>query len=208
MVEFRQKQFGIVSSVKNGAAIGATVGTLATKLPIIKNLPIFKKKDDSWKTELSIIGGGTIIGAGLGLLVGLTKDISTRVNRATTVDARLMQGVIENLKKDGFKEGIDYTRDPKTANDLKIKVCIVISKSSGNMQLLVNTVADTKLKTVALNMAKNIPNTATVNTKLSDKYNDISISTISDSSANIGLVTGIAEYFIRNKYPVYLVEVG
>lgn len=208
MIEFRQKQFGIVSSVRNGAAIGATVGTLATKLPIIKNLPIFKKKDDNWKTELSIIGGGTIIGAGLGLLVGLTKDISTRVNRATTVDARLMQGVIENLKKDGFKEGIDYTRDPKIANDLKMKVCIVISKSSGNMQLLVNTVADTKLKTVALNMAKNIPNTATVNTKLSDKYNDISISTISDSSANIGLVTGIAEYFIRNKYPVYLVEVG
>jgi hypothetical protein len=208
MIEFRQKQFGIVSSVRNGAAIGATVGTLATKLPIIKNLPIFKKKDDNWKTELSIIGGGTIIGAGLGLLVGLTKDISTRVNRATTVDARLMQGVIENLKKDGFKEGIDYTRDPKTANDLKMKVCIVISKSSGNMQLLVNTVADTRLKTVALNMAKNIPNTATVNTKLSDKYNDISISTISDSSANIGLVTGIAEYFIRNKYPVYLVEVG
>ena len=208
MIKFRQKQFGIVSSVRNGAAIGATVGTLATKLPIIKNLPIFKKKDDNWKTELSIIGGGTIIGAGLGLLVGLTKDISTRVNRATTVDARLMQGVIENLKKDGFKEGIDYTRDPKTANDLKMKVCIVISKNSGNMQLLVNTVADTKLKTVALNMAKNIPNTATVNTKLSDKYNDISISTISDSSANIGLVTGIAEYFIRNKYPVYLVEVG
>ena len=208
MIEFRQKQFGIVSSVKNRAAIGATVGTLATKLPIIKNLPIFKKKDDNWKTELSIIGGGTIIGAGLGLLVGLTKDISTRVNRATTVDARLMQGVIENLKKDHFKEEIDYTRDPKTANDLKMKVCIVISKNSGNMQLLVNTVADTKLKTVAINMTKNIPNTATVNTKLSDKYNDISISTISDSSANIGLVTGIAEYFIRNKYPVYLVEVG
>ena len=202
MIKFRQKQFGIVSSVRNGAAIGATIGTLATKLPI------FKKKDDNWKTELSIIGGGTIIGAGLGLLVGLTKDISTRVNRATTVDARLMQGVIENLKKDRFKEGIDYTRDPKTANDLKMKVCIVISKNSGNMQLLVNTVADTKLKTVTLNMAKNIPNTATVNTKLSDKYNDISISTISDSSANIGLVTGIAEYFIRNKYPVYLVEVG
>ena len=202
MIKFRQKQFGMISSVKNGAAIGATIGTLATKLPM------FKKKDDNWKTELSIIGGGTIIGAGLGLLVGLTKDISTRVNRATTVDARLMQGVIENLKKDSFREGYDYTRDPKTANDLKMKVCIVISKNSGNMQLLVNTVADTKLKTVTLNMAKNIPNTATVNTKLSDKYNDISISTVSDSSANLGLITGIAEYFIRNKYPVYLVEIG
>ena len=39
MVEFRQKQFGMVSSVKNGAVIGATVGTLATKLPF------FKKKE-------------------------------------------------------------------------------------------------------------------------------------------------------------------
>lgn len=204
MIKFRQKQFGIISDARKGAVIGATIGTLATKLPLFRK----KDGDKSWKTELSIIGGGTIIGAGLGLLVGLTKDISTKVNRATTVDTRLMKGVIENLKKDGFKEGTDYTRDPKVANDLKMKVCIVISKCSGNLQLLVNTVADTKLKTVAANMAKNIPNTATVNTKLSDKYNDISVSTVADSSANLGLVTGIAEYFIRNKYPVYLVEVG
>ena len=202
MIKFRQKQFGILSDIRNGAAIGATVGTVVTRIPG------FKKKDNQWRSDLSIIGGGTIIGAGLGLLVGLTKDISTIVNRKATVDARLMHGVIENLKKDNFKEGIDYTRDPKIANDLKMKVCIVISKRSGNLQLLVNTVADPKLKTVTLNMAKNIPNTSTVNTKLSDKFNDISISTVYDSSANLGLVTGIAEYFIRNKYPVYLVEVG
>jgi len=207
MIKFRQKQFGIASDIKNGATIGATVGTLASQLPHFRK--IFRKKgDDNWKLELSIIGGGTIIGAGLGLLVGLTKSISTKINRATTVDARLMRGVIENLKKDGFKEGINYTRDPKTANDLKMKVCMVISKNSGNLQLLVNTVADPKLKTVATNMAKNIPNTATVNTRLSDKYNDILVSAIYDSSANLGLVTGIAEYFIRSKYPVYLVEVG
>lgn len=201
MIKFRQKQFGILSDVEGGAKLGSLLGSLAT-------LPMFRKKDIGWNTKLAIIGGGTIIGAGLGLLVGLTKELTTKVNRARTVDARLMQGVIDNLKKDGFKEGIDYTRDPKIANDLKTKVCIVISKNSGNLQLLVNTVADRNLKTVAFNMVKNIPNTATVNTKLSDKYNDISISTISDSSADLGLVTGIAEYFIRSKYPVYLVEVG
>ena len=116
--------------------------------------------------------------------------------------------IINHLKKDGFKEGIDYTRDPKTANDLKTKVCIVISRSSNNLHLLVNTVADAKLKTVTSGMVKNIPNTAAVNTKLSDKYNDISISAISDSSADTGLITGISEYFIRHKYPIYLVEVG
>jgi hypothetical protein len=179
------------------------VGTLATKIPFFR-----RGNQEDWKTTLSIIGSGTIIGAGLGLLVGLAKETSTKVNRAITVDNRLMQGVIENLKKTGFKEGVQFTRDPKTANDLKIKVCIVISKNSGNLQLLVNTVADSKLKTVTNGMVKNIPNTATVNSKLSDKYNDITITSISDSSADVGLITGIAEYFIRNKYPVYLVEVG
>lgn len=203
MIKFRQKQFGIISDTSKMAGIGLTAGALASKLPY------FRKGDkDNWSLDLAIIGAGTIIGAGLGLLYGLTKDASTKINRATTIDHRLMQHVIDNLKRAGFKEGVDYTRDPKTANDLKMKVCIIISKESGNLQLLVNTVADAKLKTVATGFIKNIPNTATVNTKLSDKYNDITVSSISDSSADIGLITGIAEYFIRNKYPVYLVEVG
>ena len=119
-----------------------------------------------------------------------------------------MGTVIENLQKSGLVEGKDFTRDPKTANDMKTKVCIVITRNSGELKLLVNTVADAKLKTVANGMIKNIPNTATVNKKLSDKYNDISISIISDSSADAGLITGMAEYFIHHGYPVYLVEVG
>ena len=203
MIQFRQKQFGVLSDTVDGAKVGALVGALATKIPF------FRKGDkNNWAEDLAIVGGGTIIGAGLGLLVGLSKEITKKTNRIATVDRRLMQNVVDALKKTGFKEGYDFTRDPKTANELKTKVCIVISKESNNLSLLINTVLDAKLKTITNGMIKNIPNTATVNTKLSDKYNDISISTISDSSANTGLIAGIAEYFIRHKYPVYLVEVG
>ncbi len=202
MIKFRAKQFSIRADIINGAAIGGTLGTIASTV-----IPKFNKKKD-WGSSAAIIGSGTVIGAGLGLLVGLTKETSQKVNRITTVDKRLMHGVIENLKKAGLKENVQFTRDPKIANDMKMKVCIVISRNSGNLNLLVNTVADSKLKSITSGMVKNIPNTATVNTKLSDKYNDISISAISDSSADTGLITGIAEYFIHHKYPVYLVEVG
>ena len=205
MIQFRQKQFGLGADTLKWAGLGGIAGQVASKIPYFRKK--IRGKED-WSTTLAIVGGGTVIGAGLGLLVGLTKDASQKINRATTVDRRLMQSVIENLKKLGLKEDQDFTRDPKIANDLKVKVCIVISKDSGNLHLLVNTVADAKLKTVTNGMAKNIPNSATVHTKLSDKYNDISISAISDSSADTGLITGIAEYFIHNKYPVYLVEVG
>lgn len=203
MIKFKQKKFGVLSDTVSGAKIGAISGALATKIPFFR-----RGNRNNWTEDLAIVGGGTILGAGLGLLIGLSKEISTKANRVATVDRRLMQNVVEALKKTGFKEGIDFTRDPKTANELKTKVCIVISKESNNLSLLINTVLDSKLKTVTNGMVKNIPNTATVNTKLSDKYNDISISTISDSSANTGLIVGIAEYFIRHKYPVYLVEVG
>ena len=205
MIVFRKKFFSIKSDTINGAVLGSVAGTLAGQIPIIrKNIGV---KGDLNNT-MAIIGGGTIIGAALGLLVGLTKEAVMMINHKITVDNRLLQKVSDNLKKSGFHEGTDYTRDPKVANELKVKVCIVISKNSGNLQLLVNTVAEPKLKSVVKNMTKNLPNSAMTTTKLSDKYNDITISTISESWADTGLITGISEYFINSGYPVYLVEVG
>lgn len=205
MIIFRRKDFSIKSDTINGAVLGSVAGSLAAKIPFFRKSMGVK---GDMNNTMAIIGSGTIIGAALGLLVGLTKEAVMTINHKTTVDKRLLQVVSDNLKKSGLHEGIDYTRDPKIANELKIKVCIVISKNSGSLQLLVNTVAEPKLKSVAKDMTKNIPNSATSTTKLSDKYNDITISTISDSSADAGLITGIAEYFIHHGYPVYLVEVG
>lgn len=203
MIQFRQKDFNLKTDILKGATIGGTLGGIATKIPGFRG-----KFEKGLGTDLMMVGGGTIIGAGLGLLVGLTDKLIDKVNRNSTVDVRLMKTVVDNLRRANFREGIDFTRDPKVANDLKVKVCILITKVSNNLQLLVNTISDPKLKSVTDDMVKHIPNNSVVTKQVSDRFNDITISTISDSSADAGLVTGIAEYFIRHKYPVYLVEVG
>ena len=200
----------VIKGASIGSIAGGTLGNLAGNTLIKPAMVKFgmKRNPDQFEKVLIGAGAGTVIGAGLGLLAGLIKETSAFVNKKTTVDQRLMQTVIDNLKKSGLREGRDFTRDPKTASEMKTKVCIVITKTSNDLKLLVNTVADTKLKTVAGGMIKNLPNTGTVTKNMSDKFNDITISTISDSSADAGLITGIAEYFIHHGYSVYLVEVG
>jgi len=206
MIEFRQKKFSLLSSVINGAGTGGAIGTT---VGAIFRKGIARKTGANEKMAIPIaVGAGIIIGAALGALNYAIKGISNSVNRKRTVNNRLMKTVVENLLKDGFKEGTDFTRDPKTADQLKTKVCIVMSKFSDDLRVLINTVADSKLKRTTDEVIKRIPNVSVVNTKLTDKYNDITISTISDSSADASLVTGIAEHFIHSNYPVYLVEVG
>ena len=214
MISFKKKDFSILSDAVSGAAVGGTLGMGATPI-------IFKKKDKivlgkkGSTIDLDGVGkgavgfaAGTIIGAALGLVVGGIKETAKFINRARTVDKRLMPGIIEDLKKGNFKEGKDFTRDPKTANELKTRVCVVVTKYSGDLRILINTVSDQKLSQITKDSIKNIPNSSVVNEKVTDRYNDITVSTISDSSANPALISGIAERFIRNGYPVYLVEVG
>lgn len=209
MIEFRQKKFSLLSSVVGGAGTGMTLGATLGKLS-----PKFRKKmanaartkqENGTTVALAV---GAIVGAALGALSYTLKEINIAVNRKMTVNNRLMKTVVENLLKDGFKEGKDFTRDPKEADQLKTKVCIVMSKVSNDLRVLINTVSDSKLKRTTDEVISRMPNVSVVNTKMTDKYNDITISTISDSSADASLVTGIAEHFIHSKYPVYLVEVG
>ena len=174
MIEFRQKNFGILSDITTGAALGGSAGSIGA---------LFRRKgngneagkQEAWRDALKISIAGTIIGAALGALVGGIKEISTQVNRKKTVDRRLMSKVIEYLKKDGLKEGIDFTKDPKTATSLKTKVCVVISKVSGELRISVNLVSDPKLKTVSDEIIKRLPNIAASTEKMSDKFNDITI---------------------------------
>ena len=210
MVSFKKKEFSILGSTIKGASIGGTLGMGAVPVIFRKKEIKIGKETIGKGFEKSTIGlaAGTILGAALGFLAGGIKEASKFINRARTVDNRLMPKIIEDLKKGGFKEGKDYTRDPKAANGLKTRVCIVVTKYSDDLRILINTVSDQKLAQITKETIKNIPNSSVVNEKLTDKYNDITISTISDDSADSALVSNIAERFIRNGYPVYLVEVG
>lgn len=231
MAKFRQKEFSVLSNTIIGANIGAGVGTIGSMfLPnklenrskyvsdpkngdyvelgkgyFLKNK--YNATDGSLR-KMIFVGATTLVGAALGALVGTIKKGGEFIARKSNVDNRLMQTVVENLKKSSFKEGIDFTRDPKIATRLKTKVCIVISKISGEMSLLINMVADNKLEELGKDLVKNLPNSSVVTNTANDKFNNISISTISDASANAGLITGICDRFIHSGYPVYLVEVG
>ena len=201
--KFKRKDFSLSDDMIRGAGIGGGVGTLSG---------IVSRAADGGRGNLGralvFMGAGSIVGAALGALHHAIKKGSDISNRRATVDARLMTSVVDDLKASGFKEGVHFTRDPKKADELKSRVSIVISRSSGEMNLIINMVADDRLKDLTKDMITRLPNSSAVTTKMEDKYNEITITTIEDNSANAGLVAGICNYFIRSKYPVYLVEVG
>jgi hypothetical protein len=200
--KFKRKDFSLSDDMVKGAGIGGAAGTLSGIVSRAAG------SGTGLAGTLIYTAAGSIIGAALGALHHVFKKGVDRSNRQATVDARLMNSVVDDLKATGFKEGINFTRDPKTADDLKVRVSIVISKVSGELNLIINMIADDKLKDLTKDMITRIPNTSAVTSKIEDKYNEITITSISDNSANAGLIAGICNYFIRNKYPVYLVEVG
>lgn len=210
MIEFRQKEFGLSSNVLTGSSIGAGIGTLAANLGGFRFRRGAPKVDKAqYGTEaLKTVLIGAALGAFAGVLYTAADEVSKKINKRSTINNRLMDTVVHALKSAGLKEGTDFTRSPKEASRLKTKVCISISKVDGDLRVLINQVSDPKLKEITKDMISTIPNTSAITEKQSDRFNDIIITTISDSSADAGLVTGIAERFIHSGYPVYLVEVG
>lgn len=159
------------------------------------------------KNRAIAVGASVLIGAALGGIYGLIKDSSNSFNRHQ-VDERLSDRITQNLKNLGFKEGIQFTRDPKTADLLKTKVCVIISRTNGDLKIVINYVNDPKFKEEAQKIIKNLPPSAVALEKMGDRFNDITITTVSDKTQDPALVSGILEQFIRRRYPVYIVEVG
>lgn len=211
MIEFRQKNFSFSSSVIKGSSLGAGFGAMAAGLGGFRR--IFNRKNNNNDPQYGLNALNTVLigaaaGAFLGALSSGIDEISKRSNIRNTVQNRLMGTIVDALKSAGLKEGSDFTRDPKEASRLKTKICISVSKVDGDLRILINQVSDPKLKDLTKDLIKNIPNYSAVTERQSDRFNDIIITTISDSSADAGLVTGIAERFIHSGYPVYLIEVG
>jgi len=230
MTKFKRKEFSsyILSDTLKGAGYGATAGTFAGALnlsPTLKGKNWIAKVYNSQKQRnreagrsgafeqtanqrLLIAAAGTLIGAALGAIVGTAKTISEKISQHGT-DNRLLKNVMGKLGTLGYKEGIDYTRDPETANRLRTKVCLVITRDAANISLLVNMVNDNKLSKDADKILRSLPGKPQIRySRTTDKYNDITISTISKSGSNADLVTNIVDGFIKAGYPVYLVEVG
>lgn len=216
MIKFRLKEFSshIISDAARGASFGAAIAGLGSAaINHFKKNKTPENKDQGGegfnRKAMVITGGGLLVGAALGALVGAARDIGERYNRSSTVDNRMMGKIVDNLRKDGFREGVNFTRDPKKSNDLKTKVCIVTYKYSDDLKILINTTNDYKLKTLTEKISKNVPNGVIKTNNTSDRFNEINISTVSAGKiGDAALISDIAESFIRANYPVYLVEVG
>lgn len=173
--------------------------------------PKFREKYNKLDSPIRnaiVMAGGVIIGAALGALAGMIMDVTDHITNKRSLNNRLLKDVLVILKRMGFNEGRDYTRDPKISSLLKTKVAIVISRTSDELKLLINTVNDRKLKDITTNISKNLPTMSTLTEKVNDRYNELNITTLTSNNGDATWVASIAEKFIKSGYPVYLVEVG
>lgn len=203
MIKFRQKSYSndnVVGGALNGVKYGAGVGTVLAGI-------LKATKNDQKISPILVVGGSMLAGAALGALAGKIKDNKLQ-NARSTAGVRLFDAVLDNLRKTGFKEGQDFTQDPRMANIMKTKVCIVVSRNSSGLKLLINTVDDPELKDITKRIHGSLGRNTVSSEKVNNKFNELTITTMSSNGGDATFVTRIIETFIRNGYPVYIVEVG
>ena len=203
MIKFRQKTYSsdnVISGALDGVKYGAGVGTVLAG--ILKTT-----KADKKISPYLVVGGSILAGAALGALAGKVKDNDIKKSRVTA-GVRLFDAVLDNLRKIGFKEGQDFTQDPRMANMMKTKVCIVVSRNSSGLKMLINTVDDPELKGITKRIHGSLGRNTMSTERVNNKFNELTITTMSSNGGDATFVTRVIEMFIRNGYPVYIVEVG
>ena len=180
-----------VGGLINGIALGAAA---------------IDKKGWTVKQAFKAVGYSVLIGASLGLVLGVTKKIAEIASRNKT-NQRVINTVTKLLKNKGFEENKDFTTDPKTADQEKTKVTVLVNRGNGDLKLALNVISDEKLEKVCNRIVSELPDKSKTMTKESNRYNEIMITTLSSGNDAI-VISGIIEKFIRAGYPVYMIEVG
>lgn len=198
--EKKEKTYGkVVSDAIRGASLGLMAGTGALQLSGVN-------KTGSIRAKAMIPLMGAALGAVAGSLWGIVKTADQVISQHGT-GHKLIEEVVKNLKRAGYKRDTDWTMDPKRATTMKTKVCIVLSRTADELGVLVNMANDPKLKSVSAEITKNLPVDAQETEKFSDRFNDLQISSY-PSSKDAVFVFSIIESFIKRGFPVYLLEVG
>lgn len=161
----------------------------------------FKNMDTAY---LSL--SGAIIGASLGALWTAAEWVTGKFTGKPIIN-QCLDLVITNLKKMGFKEGQHFTKDRKIADSLKTKITIAIVKTNGNLVVLVNSKNDPKLSKINKDIVQNLP-TETISQKENDRFNEITITSMSSNNGDSVFISSLAEKFIKAGFPVYLLEVS
>lgn len=190
----------IWSGTMKGLGIGGLINGVALGAAAIE------KKGWTVKQAFKAVGYSVLIGASLGLVLGVTKKIAEVSSRNKT-NQRVINTVTKLLKNKGFEENKDFTTDPKTADLEKTKVTVLVNRGNGDLKLALNVISDEKLEKVCNKVVSELPDKSKTMTKESNRYNEIMITTLSSGNDAI-VISGIIEKFIRAGYPVYMIEVG
>lgn len=193
-----------VDDVWGGTMKGLGVGGLINGIAL--GAAAIDKKGWSVKQAFKAVGYSVLVGATLGLVLGVTKKIAETSSRNKT-NQRVINTVTKLLKNKGFEENKDFTTDPKTADLEKTKVTVLVNRGNGDLKLALNVISDKKLEKVCNRVVSELPDKSKTITKESNRYNEIMITTLSSGNDAI-VISGIIEKFIRAGYPVYMIEVG
>lgn len=193
-----------VDDIWSGTMKGLGVGGLINGIAL--GAAAIDKKGWTVKQAFKAVGYSVLIGASLGLVLGVTKKIAEVSSRNKT-NQRVINTVTKLLKNKGFEENKDFTTDPKTADLEKTKVTVLVNRGNGDLKLALNVISDEKLEKVCNRVVSELPDKSKTMTKESNRYNEIMITTLSSGNDAI-VISGIIEKFIRAGYPVYMIEVG
>lgn len=196
----------IASDIWSGAVKGAVAGNIITGIATASAYASGKKGEWGVNKAFKALGYSILIGASLGLVLGITKKIAEESSKDQS-NARVINIVKNLLKKRNFKEDKDFTRNPKIADLEKTKVTIVVNRENGDLKLALNVISDEKLEKVCNYIISEVPDKTKTTKKESNRYNEILITTMSKGNDAV-VIADIAEKFIRAGYPVYLIEVG
>lgn len=193
-----------VDDIWSGTMKGLGVGGLINGVAL--GAAAIEKKGWTVKQAFKAVGYSVLIGASLGLVLGVTKKIAETSSRNQS-NQRVINTVTKLLKNKGFEENKDFTTDPKTADLEKTKVTVLVNRGNGDLKLALNVISDEKLEKVCNKVVSELPDKSKTMTKESNRYNEIMITTLSSGNDAI-VISGIIEKFIRAGYPVYMIEVG
>jgi hypothetical protein len=197
----REKSYGaITNSAAKGALAGSTVGA-GLALQFMKRSQLGSPRA---KAMVPLVGAA--LGGLAGSLWGVVKTLDTKISQSLT-GHKLIEEVIKNLKRAGYREGQQWTLDPKKATLMKSKVCVVLSQSADNTGILINMANDQKLKEISVEITNSLPTGFRETEKISDRFNEIQISSFPDKTDATYIFT-VLEKFIKRGFPVYLIEVG
>lgn len=213
MIKFREARYSnfnisdlLSESVANagaGATLGAAVGGLSSAL-----LGGDKSRTLSWTTKGALWGAQLLVGYNLLDKLLNSSFLSSLTQKGIKNSNYNINTITRVLKMKGFAPDRDFTTNPKVADRLKTKVCIVIRSDVDLLSIIISSANDDIAKKALDEIMRGVPDRYKKTVDRTEKGNKVSLTAMSSNMGDVSYVANIAAQFMNRRIPVYLVEVN